>query len=169
MPMFQGNADFSFRFPEERIYTNDPKRLAKTFDTLISVRAPVGAQNMAKRECCIGRGVAAFRYKRNVSFYTYTYFKMKSLMEEIKQFNDEGTVFGSIGKGDFQSFAITVPPNLLVDNFQEKVKPIDDRVIQNSIQIRTLEKLRDSLLPKLMSGEVRVNANYKEEENGSQK
>jgi len=65
MPMFQGNADFGFRFPEERVYTTDPKRLAYPHDTLISVRAPVGAQNMAKKECCIGRGVAAFRYKNN--------------------------------------------------------------------------------------------------------
>ena len=77
-------------------------------------------------------------------------------MEEIKQFNDEGTVFGSIGKGDFQSFAITIPPNSLVDDFQEKVKLIDDKIIINCLQIRALEKLRDTLLPKLMSGEVRV-------------
>jgi len=38
MPMFQGDADFTFRFPEERIYTTEPKRLAHPNDTLISVR-----------------------------------------------------------------------------------------------------------------------------------
>jgi len=46
---------------------------AEKYDILISVRAPVGAQNMAKEKCCIGRGVAAFRYKQNNSFYTYTH------------------------------------------------------------------------------------------------
>ncbi len=82
--MFQGNADFGFRFPQNRVYSTTPKRFAERYDTLISVRAPVGEQNMAKEKCCIGRGVAAIRHRKSKEFYTYTYFKMKSLMEKIK-------------------------------------------------------------------------------------
>lgn len=155
-PMYQGNADFEFRFPKNRVYTTDPKRYAAKFDTLVSVRAPVGAQNMAKETCCIGRGVAAFRYKIDNSFYTYTYFKMKSLMDEIKQFNDSGTVFGSINKTDFEAMEVIIPPYSEVVKFQNEVKPLDDKVIQNTFHIKTLENLRDTLLPKLLSGEVRV-------------
>lgn len=157
IPMYQGNADFEFRFPKRRVFTTDPKRFAEKYDTLISVRAPVGEQNMANEKCCIGRGVAAFRYKNDNSFYTYTYFKMKSIMQEIKQFNETGTVFGSISKGDFANIEIIIPPKDLVDEFQSRVKPIDDKIIANCFQIRTLEKLRDTLLPKLMSGEIRLN------------
>jgi type I restriction enzyme, S subunit len=156
VPMFQGNADFGFRFPEERVYTTAPIRLARKYDTLISVRAPVGAQNMANKECCIGRGVAAFRYRKNNNFYTYTYFKLRSLMKEIKKFDDEGTVFGSIGKSDFEALSLDIPPDQLIQRFEKDVKPINDKVIRNCDQIRTLEQLRDTLLPKLMSGEVRV-------------
>lgn len=156
MPMFQGNADFEFRFPKNRVYTTDPKRIAKRFDTLISVRAPVGAQNMAKEKCCIGRGVACFRYRLDSSFYTYTYYKMHSLMEEIKQFNETGTVFGSIGKSDFEAIEIIKPPFEYVAEFQKQAKPIDDKIILNCEQIQTLENLRDTLLPKLLSGEARV-------------
>ncbi|MBK7055158.1 MAG: restriction endonuclease subunit S [Leptospiraceae bacterium] len=156
VPMFQGNADFEFRFPSNRIYTTNPTRYAEKYDTLISVRAPVGAQNMALEKCCIGRGVAAFRYGKDNTYYTYTYFKLKSLMKEIKQFNDTGTVFGSISKNDFEELNVVIPPQDEIENFQKEVKPIDDKVITNCIQIRTLEKLRDNLLPKLMSGEVRV-------------
>jgi len=156
IPMFQGNADFEFRFPKRRIFTTDPKRFAEKYATLISVRAPVGAQNMAIEKCCIGRGVAAFRYKRNNDYYTYSYFKLKSLMKEIQSFNDTGTVFGSISKADFEALEIVIPPNELVDKYQAEVKPIDDKVISNTIQIHTLEKLRDTLLPKLMSGKVHV-------------
>ena len=162
LPMYQGNADFEFRFPNKRVYTTEATRLAQKYDTLISVRAPVGAQNMAFEKCCIGRGVAAFRYKLNTKYYTYTYFKMRSLMNDIKQFNNEGTVFGSISKTDFQVLPITIPPINNVEIFQYEVKPIDDKIIRNSTQIRTLEKMRDTLLPKLMSGEVRVD--YREEE-----
>jgi len=154
--MYQGNRDFEFRFPTKRVYTTDPKRFALKFDTLISVRAPVGAQNMANEKCCIGRGVAAFRYKSNSEFYTYTYFKIRSLMDEIKKFNDEGTVFGSIGKSDFEKLNIVLPPSELVEKYQNEVKPIDDKVILNCGQIYKLEKLRDTLLPKLMSGEIKV-------------
>jgi type I restriction enzyme S subunit len=156
VPMFQGNADFGFRFPSERIYTTEPARFAEPMDTLISVRAPVGAQNMAKIKCCIGRGVAAFRYKFNRGFYTYTYFKLRSLMEEIKKFNDEGTVFGSISKSDFENLVTTIPTDKDVFKFELEAKPLNDKIINNCEQIQTLEKLRDNLLPKLMSDEVRV-------------
>jgi len=156
IPMYQGNADFGFRFPTNRVFTTDPKRFAEKFDTLISVRAPVGAQNMAKDRCCIGRGVAAFRLKKDSSFYTYTYFKMKSLMDEIKQFNETGTVFGSITKSDFENIDVLLPDVETIRKFQDVVKPIDDKIIMNTTQIRTLTSLRDTLLPKLMSGEVRV-------------
>lgn len=157
LPMYQGNADFEFRFPKNRVYTTDPKRIAEKYDTLISVRAPVGAQNMAKERCCIGRGVAAFRYKQQSEFYTYTYFKFKSLFNELHLYNETGTVFGSISKSDFYSIEIDIPPNHQIQRFQRAVKPIDDKIITNCIQINTLNKSRDTLLPKLMSGEVRVN------------
>jgi type I restriction enzyme S subunit len=155
-PMFQGNADFTFRFPSERVYTTDPKRFAERFDTLISVRAPVGAQNMASQKCCIGRGVAAFRYKSDSDYYTYTYYKLMSLMDEIKKFNDEGTVFGSIGKKDFENMEVIIPPSTLVVKYENKVKPLNDRIISNSIQIEILEKKRDLLLPKFMSGDIKL-------------
>lgn len=156
-PMFQGNADFGFRFPKERVYTTEPTRFAQKLDTLISVRAPVGAQNMARSKCCIGRGVAAFRHINNPDWYTYTYFKLRYLMDEIKKFNDEGTVFGSISKSDFEKIEVIIPPVSIIHNYEIMVKPLNDRVITNCFQIEKLENLRDTLLPKLMSGEVRVN------------
>ena len=79
-----------------------------------------------------------------------------SLMEEIKQFNETGTVFGSISKTDFESIDIIIPDSSLIQHFQKEVKPLDDKIIENSKQILTLTHLRDTLLPKLMSGEVRV-------------
>ena len=156
IPMYQGNADFGFRFPENRVFTTDPKRFAEKYDTLISVRAPVGAQNMANEKCCIGRGVAAFRYKHNHSYYSYVYYKTKYLLDDIKQFNETGTVFGSISKSDLEAIEITIPDFEAIKSFQEKVRPIDEKIETNQSQIHTLTQLRDTLLPKLMSGEERV-------------
>ena len=156
IPMYQGNADFGFRFPTKRVFTTQPTRFAEPNDTLISVRAPVGAQNMATEKCCIGRGVAAFRYKGNPSYYSYTYYKLKSLLEEIKQFNDNGTVFGSISKSDFENLDIVIPDDETIKIFQSQVKVIDDKIINNNNEIQTLVQTRDGLLPRLMSGEINL-------------
>lgn len=159
-PLFQGNADFGFRFPKNRVYTTEPKRFAEKFDTLVSVRAPVGEQNMAQESCCIGRGVASFRYKKNQEFYSYTYYKMKSLMKEIKRFDREGTVFGSISKDDFEKLEIALPPHKLIQTFQDNAREIDGKIYLNRSQICKLDNLREILLSKLMSGEVRLKAEW---------
>lgn len=78
-------------------------------------------------------------------------------MDEIKQFNETGTVFGSISKSDFENIEIVIPDKISIQKFQNEAKPIDDKIITNTIQIRTLTALRDTLLPKLMSGEVTTN------------
>lgn len=153
---YQGRSDFGFRFPSPRVYTTAPTRLAKPLDTLISVRAPVGDMNMAFEECCLGRGVAAFRFKSNSNYYSYTYYKLRSLMQSIKQFEDNGSVFGSIGKDDFKNLENIIPPQNFIEQFQKEAKPIDDKILLNEQQIRSLTRTRDTLLPKLMSGEVRV-------------
>jgi len=77
-------------------------------------------------------------------------------MTEIRQFEDSGTVFGSINKSDFEALEVIIPPNKLVDKFEEEVGTLDKKIHVNCLQIRTLEKLRDIILPKLMCGDVRV-------------
>ena len=156
MPLFQGNADFGFRFPRNRVWTTEPKRCAEKFDTLVSVRAPVGEQNMAIEKCCIGRGVATFQYKKNKNFRSYTYYRMKSLMRKIRQFNQEGTVFGSISKSDFEAIEIVLPLFKTIQDFQNIAKLFDQKIVLNHSQIQRLEKLRDTLLPKLVGGKVSV-------------
>lgn len=156
IPMYQGNADFGFRFPTRRVFTTQPTRFAEKNDTLISVRAPVGTQNMAIERCCIGRGVAAFRYKGNPLYYSYTYYKLKSLLDDIKQYNDNGTVFGSISKSDFENIDIVIPNKERIINFQQRVKIIDDKIINNNNEIQTLIQTRDSLLSKLMCNEINI-------------
>ena len=156
IPMYQGNADFGFRFPTRRVFTTAPTRFADANDTLISVRAPVGAQNMATERCCIGRGVAAFRYKHEKDYYSYTYYKLKSLLEEIKSFNDNGTVFGSISKSDFENIDVVIPDKDSIVAFQLQVMPFDEKIRNNHQQILALSTQRDILLSRLMSGEEAV-------------
>lgn len=151
---FQGRAEFGFRFPIVRLYTTEPKRMACSNDTLMSVRAPVGDLNVAHTDCCIGRGLAAIHSKNNhQSFVLYTMFSLK---KQLDVFNGEGTVFGSINRNSLNEMPILIPSNKKLDEFEALVAPMDAAIRNNYDEICRLEQLRDSLLPQLMSGELDV-------------
>lgn len=155
LPFYQGRADFGPRFPTPRVYCTAPTRFAKAGDTLVSVRAPVGDINMAIEDCAIGRGVAATRHKTGSRSYSYQF--MQSIEEVFARFEAEGTIFGSIGKKDFHAIPCVIPPRQLVLAYDVGASSIDDRIEINACESRTLVALRDALLPKLISGELRVN------------
>lgn len=151
---FQGRGEFGFRFPTRRLFTTDPKRMAQSNDVLMSVRAPVGDLNVAYEPCCIGRGLGAIRSKDgHHSFVLYTVF---SLREKLDMFNGEGTVFGSINRDALNSMPIIIPAKDEMDQFEEIVAPMDAAIRNNYEEICRLEVIRDSLLPRLMSGELDV-------------
>lgn len=154
MPFFQGRTDFGFRYPSRRVYCTAPSRLAQVGDTLVSVRAPVGDINMAAEICCIGRGVAAVRHSSGSR--SFTYYAMRSLKSAFEPFEAEGTVFGSISKGAFSAIPWLLPPVQVVQRFEELAFPLDQAIENNERQSLTLAVLRDALLPKLLSGGVRV-------------
>ena len=154
LPFYQGIRDFGFRFPSRRIYCTASTRLAQKGDVLLSVRAPVGSLNVAGEDCAIGRGVAALRIKGQ--HYGFLYYLMKETQEDWKKFEAEGTVFGSVTKTDVQNFSIIIPQTEVILRFNEVVFPMDETIKNNEMQSLTLASIRDTLLPKLLSGEIRV-------------
>ena len=152
MIFFQGRTDFGFRFPTVRLYTTEPKRIAEKFDVLVSVRAPVGDINVATDKCCIGRGLAAVRN----NYKSYCLHKLKSYRKFFDVFESEGTVFGSLNKQNFNDLASIIPMDKVIRQFEDIVKTSDSKFYSNDLQIQTLTKTRDALLPKLMSGQLRV-------------
>lgn len=80
---FQGRAEFGDRFPTKRLFTTEPKRMARENDVLMSVRAPVGDLNVAHEDCCIGRGLGAIRSKDNhQSFVFYTLLSLRPQLND---------------------------------------------------------------------------------------
>ena len=78
------------------------------------------------------------------------------LAEFISISSSHATTMGHIKRGDLDAAMVSVPPEKELKAMSEQMTPLLDKQISLSKQIRTLEKLRDTLLPKLMSGEVRV-------------
>ncbi len=151
---YQGRAEFGFRFPHRNMYTTEPKRFAEIDSILLSVRAPVGDINVAEEKCCIGRGLASIKSKKGDS--SYILYLMKSLKSIFEQFNGEGTVFGSINKKSLEQLSIIIPQDEFINKFERLCNPIDKHVKNTEQESRRLASLRDTLLPKLMSGELRV-------------
>lgn len=156
MIFYQGRTDFGFRFPTNRVYTTEPNRIANKLDTLVCVRAPVGDVNMAIEKCCIGRGLSAVRHKSDA--YSYTYYTMKNIESIFKGFESEGTVFGSLNKNNFENIEVLIPGKTIISEFEKIINPIDNKILNNTLEIQILTQTRDSLLPRLMSGKVRVNS-----------
>ena len=151
---YQGRTEFGFRFPSIRLYTTAPSRFAEVGSTLMSVRAPVGDINMALLRCCIGRGVASI--KSNCDCDSYIYYLMKSLKKRFDIYNGEGTVFGSVGRDTLRGMLITIPPSSVISDFEMNISKIDSRIKTNELESQRLAYLRDTLLPRLMSGELIV-------------
>lgn len=154
MIFYQGSSDFGFRFPSIRVFTTEPKRLAVANSVLFSVRAPVGDINVAKEVCCIGRGVASIKSKYGHD--SYLFYAMKSLHKLFDSFDGEGTVFGSINKKTLSAIQILLPSDGIVEQFNNIASSFDDRIRSLSDENSRLSTLRDTLLPRLMSGELEV-------------
>lgn len=151
---YQGRTDFGTRFPTVRLYTSEPRKIAEKGDVLLSVRAPVGDINIARERCCIGRGLASVRCRYDYS--SFTYYLLMNLKEKFEIFNHEGTVFGSINKESLMRMKSVIPPFEILEKFERIVSKLDSKIYLNSDQMTNLTEIRDSLLPKLMSGEIRV-------------
>ena len=152
---YQGRAEFGFRFPKRNMYTTEAKRFAEVDTVLVSVRAPVGDINVAEERCCIGRGLASVKSKNN--YNSYILYLMQSLKNVFDRFNGEGTVFGSINKKAFEEMQIIVPTGNVISKFDSIASSMDCQIKRTEQESRRLAELRDTLLPKLMSGELKVN------------
>ncbi len=152
---YQGSTDFGIRFPSIRQYTTAPTRFAKKRDILMSVRAPVGATNIANNDCCIGRGLAALNSK--VGSITHLYYIIDGLKTAFDQRNAAGTTFGSITKDDLFVLPVVVPNTAVLLSFEKVCSAFFEKQMIIGEEIDLLTKLRDSLLPLLMNGQVSVN------------
>ena len=154
LPFYQGRTDFGFRFPKQRIFCTQENRVALPGEILVSVRAPVGDVNQAIEKCIIGRGVASALHKSNSGAYTFSL--LKSLYPRLAYYNGEGTVFGAINRNDFNNMLIVEPPASLVDSFEASCGPMNAKIRSLFLSTEALIQLRDSLLPRLISGELQI-------------
>ena len=141
IPFFQGNADFGERYPVTRIWCDTPVKIAKPEDILISVRAPIGALNLAKEKCCIGRGLAALRPDKNKVSPEFIFWLLKGKNVELNR-KGTGSTFKAISKKILEEIRI---PKISLNKQQEYAGILEE--IYKIIQLRKEEvKCLDDLI-----------------------
>lgn len=121
---------------------------------LLSSRAPVGYLAIASMPVSINQGYIALESTGALGRY-FTLNLLQARLEEIKAMAS-GTTFPELSKKTFRTFAVLSPPRALCDAFEGAVSGLYEALLQNVHEIDQLASLRDSLLPRLLSGELDV-------------
>ncbi|WP_265426810.1 restriction endonuclease subunit S [Chryseobacterium sp. YIM B08800] len=106
LPFFQGKAEFGKLYPTVVKYCSQPIKVAKKNDILISVRAPIGATNIATEDCCIGRGLASINTFGKIP-HLYVLWYLRLIENEIIEFGT-GSVFKAISKITLENINIPI-------------------------------------------------------------
>lgn len=139
----------------ERIKEEGLKKtvLLKKGNLVLSNSATPGIPKILQVDSCIHDGWLHFPKSHFSNEFLYLLFK-KIRPELLIQGN--GSIFTNLKTDILKEYTIPIPDNDSLIFFDNQIKPTFNKMLENSKQIRTLEKLRDTLLPKLMSGEIRV-------------
>ena len=139
IPFFQGNADFGDRHPLERLWCSKPKKIAYEGDILISVRAPIGALNVADQRCCIGRGLASLHPSEHLD-RDYLYYFLFSKEEYLKS-KGTGSTFKAISKKQLEDLLIPLPSILEQKKRSNILNKLWSNTIRRREQLRKLDEL----------------------------
>lgn len=153
-PFLQGNAEFGAVFPEPKYGCLRPAKLCKANDVLISVRAPVGAVNLADRDYCIGRGLAAIRVKDiKPSLVGEVIARQSSALRRLSQ----GTTFEAINKSDLLTLSLKLPPKDECKYVVEILDTLDTAIHATEAIITKLKAVKQGLLHDLLTRGIDAN------------
>ena len=134
-------------------YNSCSTKLMPKGTVLFSSRAPIGYISIAKNDICTNQG-----FKSVVPGYAGTAFLycfLKSATPDIEN-KATGSTFKEASGSLMKSLQLVIAPKSILDSFEERLKPIFDEQECVENESRRLDELRDTLLPKLMSGDLQI-------------
>lgn len=133
---------------------NSSAKLTPKGTILFTSRAPIGYIAIALNSITTNQGFKSLIPKNEMQTeYLYQYLRM---ITPYVQSISCGSTFGEISGKAMKGIEIVIPEKLVVKKFEEFMAPVNSRIINNIFGVRTLKEIRDSLLPRLMSGRIRV-------------
>lgn len=133
----------------------DPEYVVNTGDVIFAWSASLMVKIWHGQTCVLNQHLFKVTSKEFPKWFYYYWCKFH-LDEFIAISQAHATTMGHIKRGDLDAARVIVPPKDELNNMTDEISPILEKLESNNKQIHTLGKLRDILLPKLMSGEVRV-------------
>ncbi|ALQ51420.1 restriction endonuclease subunit S [Nitrosomonas ureae] len=147
------------RYISEETYSNWFRSHPEPGDLIFVNKGTPGCINLAPNpvDFCIAQDMIALRVNKNhlSNYYLFLFLRSEDVQNQIIN-SSVGTTIPHLKKTDLLSFKIIIPDNYKTNEFNKIVESFFLKINSNSKQIRTLGTLRDTLLPKLMNGEVRV-------------
>jgi type I restriction enzyme S subunit len=122
--------------------------------TIISARGTVGRIALVGVPMAMNQSCYALRGKTRAQ-WPFTYFATRELVARLQQ-HAHGSVFDTITRDTLGSVSVALPPAALIEGFEASVGPILKRIRAALLASRGLAALRDTLLPKLISGQLRL-------------
>ncbi|UZE93706.1 MAG: restriction endonuclease subunit S [Candidatus Pacearchaeota archaeon] len=153
IPLLNGAADFSGKLILPKKFTTEPIKKCNTGDLVFCIRATIGNVTFADKEFCLGRGVAALKINNN--FREFFYYSLIGSLEKMIS-SATGSVIMGLSKTDIEDCKIIIPDNNLIKIFNKNLFSFFEMQKKLDEEIQSLSQIRDSLLPKLMSGKIRV-------------
>ena len=144
----QGNAEFTDVYPMPRLWCRRPAKMSAAGDALISVRAPVGAINRADRAYCIGRGLAAVRFR---SLYPDFGFHALGHRAPVLRNVAQGTTFEAVGGYELRALSFSVPPPAEQRRIAEILDTLDEGIRATEQVIAKLQQVKQGLLHDLLT------------------
>ena len=153
-PFLQGNAEFGVVSPSPKFGCVRPAKLVKKSDVLVSVRAPVGAVNIADRDYCIGRGLAGIRLSGIEPNLAAQLVQHQSAdLRRVAQ----GTTFEAISKSDLQTLQLRLPPVAELPVIAQLLDTLDTAIHQTEAIVEKLKQVKQGLLHDLLTRGVDAN------------
>ena len=140
VPFFQGNADFGELHPKVRVWCNAPTKIAECGDILISVRAPIGALNIADKQCCIGRGLAALTVNEILCAPKYLWYGLECKVDELNS-KGTGSTFKAINKKTLAETEIPLPSLEEQRRIAALLDKVSDLIAKRRAQLDKLDLL----------------------------
>lgn len=155
-PFLQGNADFGNYSPTPRVWCSEVKKVCLKNDVLLSVRAPVGAVNVASASYGIGRGLCAIRSKSNYQYWYYFLSSVSSYLNSIAT----GSTYVAVSIEDVRNTMTSVPPAHeqaeIAAYLNDRTEKMDCIVTAINYQIEKLKDLRKALINDAVTGKIKV-------------
>jgi type I restriction enzyme S subunit len=133
---------------------NSSTKLLPALTTIVTARGTVGSYCILAEPMTMNQTNYGLKAKVDNTDY-FVFFSLSNLVAHLRQVS-YGTIFDTVTTKTFEQSKIIIPPISEMQEFDSRITPIMQNILNNLQQTATLASLRDALLPKLMSGEMEV-------------